>query len=321
LGGGGRIIPPPVVKPLIGLQSLSGQKLFKALSHRMGATQANDLASVIESLREEGLSAWCMTGGYHVPPVTLTGSVRGDLVHVDRVIACGEIAISDHRSSQPTLEEILKLAGEAHVGGLLARKAGILHLHVGDGARALELIDQALDRCELPARVFQPTHVNRRKALFEHACALARRGVHVDLTAFPVAPADDAWSAAAALMRYLDADLPANQVTISSDAGGSLPEFHPDGTISGMGIGSPGALAACLAELLATGQPLERVLPAFTSNAADLLRLPAKGRLAAGCDADLCVLDDRGRVSDVMARGAWHLRDGRVAKRGTFERE
>ena len=37
-------------------------------------------------------SAWCLTGGYHLPPTTLTGSVRGDIVHVDRIIGVGEIA-------------------------------------------------------------------------------------------------------------------------------------------------------------------------------------------------------------------------------------
>ena len=54
-------------------------------------------------LREEGLSAWCYTGGYHVPVVTLTGSVRSDIVNLEPVIGVGEVAISDHRSSQPTL--------------------------------------------------------------------------------------------------------------------------------------------------------------------------------------------------------------------------
>ena len=71
------------------------------------------------ALREEGLGAYCHTGGYHVPAMTLTGSVRDDIVFLDPVIGVGEIAISDHRSSQPTLDEILRLAadeiGRAHV--------------------------------------------------------------------------------------------------------------------------------------------------------------------------------------------------------------
>lgn len=34
------------------------------------------LLAQTRALREEGLGAWCHTGGYHLPPVTLTGSVR-----------------------------------------------------------------------------------------------------------------------------------------------------------------------------------------------------------------------------------------------------
>ena len=61
--------------------------------------------------------------------------------------------------------------------------------------------------------------------------------------------------------------------------------------------GSPAAMADTLKELLACGQPLERVLPAFTTNAARVLMLPRKGRLATGADADLVVLDEEGGVA------------------------
>ncbi|HEX6435386.1 MAG TPA: amidohydrolase family protein, partial [Gemmatimonadales bacterium] len=74
-----------------------------------------------------------------------------------------------------------------------------------------------------------------------------------------------------------------------------------------------------LKTLLDCGQPLERVLPAFTANPASLLRLTRKGRLTTEADADLVVLDEDGRVSDVMARGRWHVWEGSANVLGTFE--
>jgi beta-aspartyl-dipeptidase (metallo-type) len=277
------------------------------------------LVATARGLEAEGLSAWCHTGGYHYPPVTLTGSVRGDIVHIDRIIGVGEVALSDHRSSQLTLDELLKLAGEAHVGGLMTGKAGIVHLHMGDGERGLELVRAALATAEVPARVFNPTHVNRRRGLFDEAMALAERGATVDVTAFPVADGEDAWSAADALGRWFDSGLPSHRITVSSDAGGCLPVFDEDGRVRSMDVGAASALASTLAELVARGRPLQQVLPPFTSNVADLLRLPAKGRLHPGADADLVVLDEHGAVQDVMARGRWHVRDRTTVVRGTFE--
>ena len=278
-----------------------------------------ELVVTARGLVAEGLSAWCHTGGYHMPPVTLTGSVRGDIVHLDRVIGVGELALSDHRSSQPTLEELLKVAAEAHVGGIMTGKAGVVHLHMGDGARGLELVRQALDTSEIPARVFNPTHVNRKRALFAEAIALARRGCVVDITSFAVSPEDDAWSAADALERFWDSGAPATNVTVSSDGGGCLPVFDADGRVVQMGVGHAGSLLDTVRELVARGHGLDRILPAFTSNVARLLRLSQKGELRTGADADLVVLDAGLGVRDVMALGSWHVQGGMTVRRGTFE--
>jgi beta-aspartyl-dipeptidase (metallo-type) len=86
-----------------------------------------------------------------------------------------------------------------------------------------------------------------------------------------------------------------------------------------MDIGSSQALLQTVRELLARGHALEAVLPAFTSNIARLLRLPGKGAIAVGADADLLALDAAGEVREVMARGVWHVRAGRAVRRGLFE--
>lgn len=277
-----------------------------------------ELVTAVYGLRHEGLSAWCWTAGYHIPPVTLTGSVRGDIAHIDPIIGA-KTAISDHRSSQPTPDEFLRLASEAHVGGLMTGKAGVVHIHVGDGARGLELIRTVLSNSEIPPRVFNPTHVNRRKGLFDEAVELARAGSHIDITSFPVEDGEDAWSAEDALIRYLDSGAPEQRVSISSDGGGCLPVFDSEGRVISMDTGDPGALAGSLKKLISMGVPLERALPAFTSNPARLLRLHAKGVIAAGADADLVALDSNGGITDVMARGIWHIVDSTAHVRGTFE--
>lgn len=279
------------------------------------------LLAQTRALREEGLGAWCHTGGYHVPPVTLTGSVRDDIVYLDPVIGVGELALSDHRSSQPTRDELLRIASDAHVAGMISGKAGIVHLHLGDGERGLDLVRQALQLSELPARVFNPTHVNRRKALFEEAIELARGGSTVDITAFPVAEDEDAWPADVALLRYLQSGAPADRVTISSDGGGCLPIFNAEGEMLHMETAKPASLIETLQTLLVNGAALEQVLPAFTSNVADILRLHDRGRIRDGDAADLIVLNDDNEISDVMIAGIWHVQAGTQRVFGQFENQ
>ncbi len=320
-GGGGEAGPATRVPPLpLSRFTRGGVTSVVGLLGTDAVTRSpRSLVAAARGLVAEGLSAWCWTGGYHLPPATVTGSVRDDVVLVDRVIGLGELALSDHRSSQPTLDELLRLASETHVAGLLTGKAGVVHLHLGDGERGLDLVRRAIAGSELPPRVFHPTHVNRRKRLFDEALDLVATGAAIDVTAFPVEKDEDAWPAVEAVGRFLDAGLPVERLTVSSDGGGCLPRFDGDGRVASWQTGSPGALAWTLSELVRGGRPLETFLPAFTSSPARLLRLPGKGAVAAGADADLVVLDDRGEVSDVMVRGRWHVRDGRALVAGTFE--
>ena len=59
--------------------------------------------------------------------------------------------------------------------------------------------------------------------------------------------------------------------------------------------------------------------PRFTANPARLLRLPGKGRIEAGADADLVALDATGGAHTVIIRGEIHVRGGQALRRGTFE--
>ncbi len=275
------------------------------------------LVAQVYALREEGLSAYCYTGGYHLPLTTLTGSVRTDIVFVDPVVGVGELAISDHRSSQPTLNELLKVASECHVARLITGKAGVLHLHLGDGERGLSLIREALSVAEIPARTYNPTHINRQRFLFDEACELARQGCWIDVTAFETGA--EGYEPAEALLRYLDSDYPQDKLTISSDGGGCLPCFDHQGHMTKMDFASAISMTKVFYELIDQGVPIERCLPFFTSNVAGVMNFSHKGRLQVGMDADLSILDQHNRLNDVMALGRWHMRDKSMCIKGTFE--
>jgi beta-aspartyl-dipeptidase (metallo-type) len=321
-GGGGESGPASRVPPAA-LSDLASAGVTTCVGLLGTDTTTRTMESLVArtlGLREEGLSAHCWTGGYTVPPQTLTGSVRRDLVFVDPVIGAGEVAVSDHRSSQPSLDEILRIAADCHVGGMMSGKAGVLHLHMGDGERRLDLVRRALDASELPASVFHPTHVNRNKRLFDEAVALASRGVTVDVTAFPPQDDDPGLSAADAISLWLREKLPPERLTCSSDGGGCLPVFDAEGRVRAMDVGRPRTIADTLAELIVRGHALDEALPFFTTNVARVLRLAHKSRIAAGHDADLVVLGDRNEVRDVMARGTWLVRGGESVALGLFER-
>ena len=105
-------------------------------------------------LEEEGISTYMYTGSNQFPIATITGSVRKDVALIPKVIGVGEIAISDHRSSQPGFEELCRVAAEARVGGMIGGKAGLVHLHVGNGRRRLDPVIRMVEETEIPIDQF-----------------------------------------------------------------------------------------------------------------------------------------------------------------------
>lgn len=278
-----------------------------------------NLLSRVYGLREEGMSAYCWTGGYHYPLTTLTNSAREDIVYLEPVIGIGEFAISDHRSSQPEFNEVIRIASDAHVAGLMTGKAGIVHFHLGDGSRKLELIKRAINDTELPARIFNPTHVNRNKPLFDESCEMLSDGIYIDITAFPEDSLEEGWSAAQALLLAKERDCPMHQVTVSSDGGGCMPEFNQQGELTKMGFGSSETIIQTIKSCISQGMVLEDVLSSVTANVAQLLRLSQKGNIRVGADADLVALDSDYEITNVMALGQWHMLNKKIQVKGTFE--
>lgn len=169
-----------------------------------------------KALKEEGLSAFVWTGGYNVPPPTLTGSVREDIMYVEEVIGAGEVAVSDERSTDPSPRELARLADDAHAAGMLSGKAGVTHFHVGEQESRLQPLRDLIDDYGTPPAWLYPTHMERSKALMSEAIELARRGSFVDVDT--VEEDLHVW-----LRFYLEHGGPPGRLTASSDASISSP--------------------------------------------------------------------------------------------------
>ena len=50
---------------------------------------------------------------------------------IPECIGIGEVAISDHRGTQPSVSDLARYASEARVGGMLSDKAGVTYCHLG----------------------------------------------------------------------------------------------------------------------------------------------------------------------------------------------
>ena len=266
------------------------------------------LVAKTKGLNEQGMTAYCYTGSYQIPVRTLTDSITKDIMMIQEIIGTGEIAISDHRSSQPTFEEFARVAADTRLGGVLSGKAGIINVHLGDSLRCMDLIERVIDETEIPVSQFLPTHVNRNEMLFRKAITYALKGGAVDFTGNEDI---DYWETICdevrvcnGMKRMLDAGVNPNRITISSDGQGSLPIYNKQGEFLGMGVGQSSCLLKEVKECVErTDIPLEIALSAITSNPAETLNLKGKGKIEEGNDADLCILDQKLQITEVIAKG------------------
>lgn len=298
-GGGGEQGPGSMIEPIscdrivtAGVTTVVGILGADAIGKSM-----QGLLMKARSLETEGLTTYIYSGNYGVPPVTITGRILTDIALIDKAIGAGEIAISDHRSSYPTRQELIKLAHEVIMVGMLGKKAGVVHLHVGNGKDGLTPLLDLLENTDFPATMFVPTHLNRKPALFEQAILFHENGGIIDLTAGE--NTKTGCSVPDCLQRLLVSKGGLDRVTVSSDGNGS-------------GAGESGSDTAQVMSLFTDirisvvdyGLPLAQVLRTVSENVARVLKLyPAKGRLAVGSDADILLIDKAAFMPDMLLAG------------------
>jgi len=272
------------------------------------------LLAKARALEDEGISTYIYSGSYGIPTATLTGRALTDIALIDKVVGVGEIAISDHRSSHPSLESLREIASEARTGGMLGGKAGVVHIHVGDGKEGLGPLFQVLDESDFPLEMFVPTHINRNENLFFQGIRLLKKGGNIDLTAGEKI----GLSVPDALEKLIHEERELDRVTITSDGNGSAcPKESPCSVAEVKALLED--FRACILE---KKLPFETCLKTMTMNPAQILKLyPRKGALVPGSDADIIVFGRKDlEINRLLGRGEHLIVDKKVVKKGTYER-
>lgn len=292
--------------PLFRAEPLSVSSLLESgITTAVGLLGTDSYArSVMEVLQKayaleaQGISTYIFTGSYKIPPITITGDVAVDIIAIEKVLGL-KAAIADHRSSHPTVEEFMRLASQVRVAGILSGKVGIFHLHVGTCPDPLYIVRETNKRTSIPLYHFLPTHMNRNEAILEEALKFALEGGNVDFTAISDMNCPQAYEA---VIHLLEAGVPLDRITVSSDAGGSSPLFDSEGHLLDVRITTPEDLMTQFLRMLDVIGP-EKALAVFSTNPAERLGLGCKGKIEVGFDADFLIFDNTWNLAGVVANG------------------
>lgn len=275
-----------------------------------------NLVAKAKALKEEGITAFALTGAYGYPPVTITGSVKKDIAFIDEILGV-KLAISDHRAPNLSEEELMRLASDVRTAGMLSGKPGIVTLHMGSGRAGLSPVMKALERTEIPIKTFRPTHVSRCDRLLMEAAEFAAAGGWIDITC----DSGKKHRMACALRLVGERGAGLSRVTISSDGQGSWSEYDEDGGLVRIGVSAvDGILKQLFVLVEEDGMELSEALLLATENPARALALyPRKGCIREGSDADMLLFKKGLSLDTVIAGGRILMEGGSFRVRGTYE--
>jgi len=272
------------------------------------------LYSKTKALEQEGISAYMYCGYYGVDSVTITDSIQGDMVFIDNVLGC-KIAISDIRSSYPTALELARKLRDVRVGGGIARKKGILHIHLGNLPSKMDVLFELVKDYGFPIEHISPTHVTRTKELFDQAIEFAKLGGMIDITT----GASKYTAPYLSVLYALEQGVSIGNMTFSTDGHAGLSKTNSDGTIQVIKAPINKNLKEVIDLIKLGNYPIEKAFQLITSNPAKNLGLKNKGKIEVGYDADLCVFDEQLNLTDVFANGKQCMLDGKIVVKGVFE--
>ncbi|MDX8362591.1 MULTISPECIES: beta-aspartyl-peptidase [Bacillaceae] len=323
IGGGGELgfysrTPEVVLSDLV----QNGITTVVGLLGTDGETRhIESLLAKAHGLEHEGITTFIHTGSYTIPSVTITGSVKKDIMFIDKVIGV-KVALADHRSSQMADQEIIRLASEARVAGMLSGKSGMVHIHVGSGGARLDQLLRIVEETDIPITQFMPTHVSRTKALLEQAIQFAQVGGRIDISTYAEVYNNDEITPSDAVVECFNHKVPVENITISSDGNGSLPVYNENSNIIGLDVGKVDTLYTVFKHLVTKKNiDLADALKIVTSNVAKAIgAYPQKGLLKEGSDADIVILNEQTlNIEHVFAKGQQMVKDRQVIVKGTFE--
>lgn len=327
LTGGGGEGGPVTRTPEIMLSELTTSGITTAIGllGTDGITRSVDsLLAKARSLEEEGITTYIYTGCYTLPFSTITGKLNSDIVFIDKIIGAGEIALSDHRSSQLSVEELKKIASEARVAGILAKKCGIVHLHMGDGINGIKPLIEVVRTSDIPIKQFVPTHINRIDHLAHQSIEYIKMGGYVDMTSdiYKTDKTPKSMSISDTLKLYKDNGVPMDRVCASSDSNGSLPNFDENGELISIGVGSTKTLFKDIRDaIIGNIVSFEEGISLITQNPAKILKLyPHKGTIKENSDADILFIDGNLNIDTVIAKGKIMVEKGTALVKGYFEK-
>lgn len=309
-GGWGSRCPELVFSELVkaGVTSFLGVSGTDSMSRSI-----ENLLAKVRGLTAEGASGWMWTSNYAYPVTTITKDVRTELLAIPEVLGV-KIAIGDHRSSFPTAQEVLRILADVRVAGMLTGKTGFLHVHLGDIPTSFDIFESC-HKAGIPLKHIRPTHVARHPEVFRRACEFAKAGGIIDIT---TGGGNYMGGAADAVRAALDAGVPLEQITMSSDGHGSMPRFNEEGEMIGLGVGKIDCDLEAI-RILAKEIGLTDALRPMTTTVARALGLPGKGEVKEGFDADLLIMNEKLEPTWVFMKGRVAMREGEIVMKGSFE--